>query len=197
MASTTLSPLPLDYFYRAGQPIQRQSELDSRKSYSQFGTDVFLSGTTSPALPDSFSDVQTNAVYLNTGGIANTPSPLIQPTTVIQLSTATFAANYDSAATILLGIFPEGTGFITSIAVARLWHQGTPITRHYAVNDYEFYGQDSWRITPRLTLTYGFAGSLRHHLTKPTDCRCRLASRHRAAVAPIKMLLTGSPTAQN
>jgi hypothetical protein len=37
---------------------------------------------------------------------------------------------------------------------------GTPIKRNYGLNWYEFYGQDSWRIKPNLTVTYGLRWSL-------------------------------------
>jgi hypothetical protein len=36
---------------------------------------------------------------------------------------------------------------------------GAPVKRNYALNWYEFYGQDSWRIKPNLTLTYGLRWS--------------------------------------
>jgi hypothetical protein len=38
--------------------------------------------------------------------------------------------------------------------------QGTAVKRNYGLNSYEFYGQDTWRIKPNLTLTYGLRWSL-------------------------------------
>ena len=38
--------------------------------------------------------------------------------------------------------------------------QGTAVKRNYGLNWYEFYGQDTWRIKPNLTLTYGLRWSL-------------------------------------
>jgi Carboxypeptidase regulatory-like domain len=37
---------------------------------------------------------------------------------------------------------------------------GAPVKRNYGLDWYEFYGQDSWRIKPNLTLTYGVRWSL-------------------------------------
>jgi hypothetical protein len=128
----------------------------------QFGGDLLLIRNNHTSYANSFSDVQTNPVYLNTGGIANTPSPLdpannINPATnkpypSVDLS---FGPNYDAAAGILLGIFAEGDGIYNFARDGTALAQGTPINRRYAVNNYEFFGQDTWRMTPRLTLTYG------------------------------------------
>ncbi|MBS1839293.1 MAG: TonB-dependent receptor [Acidobacteria bacterium] len=128
----------------------------------QFGTDLFLIRNNHISYANSFSDVQTNAVYLNTGGIANTSSPL-DPANNINPATnqpypavdSNFGPNYDSAATIILGIFPEGDGIYNFSRDGSALGQGTPIKRRYAINDYEFFAQDSWRIRPHLTLTYG------------------------------------------
>jgi hypothetical protein len=38
--------------------------------------------------------------------------------------------------------------------------EGTPIKRDWGLYWYEFYGQDSWRVKPNLTLTYGLRWSL-------------------------------------
>jgi hypothetical protein len=135
----------------------------------EFGGDLFLIRNNSIGYQTSFSDVSTNAVYLNTGGIANTPSPLnpainpsglgpCDPSTGVGCFPAVdsnFGPNYDSAATILLGIFAEGDGKYNFAHDGSALQQGTAIKRRYAINDYEFYGQDTWRVTPRLTLTYG------------------------------------------
>src|SRR5271166_3029421 len=76
----------------------------------EFGGDFFLIRNNSSSYADSFSDVQTNPVYLNTGGIANTPSPLDPFNNGYPAVDSNFGPNYDQAAAILLGIFAEGDG---------------------------------------------------------------------------------------
>ena len=121
----------------------------------QFGTDLFLIRDDHISYANSFSDVQTNAVYLNTGGIAGTNSPLDPANNGYPAVDGNFGPNYDSAATILLGIFPEGDGIYNFNRNGTALAQGAAIKRRYAMNDYEFFGQDTWHMTPRLTVTYG------------------------------------------
>ena len=121
----------------------------------EFGTDLFIIRNNHTSYANSFSDVQTNAVYLNTGGIAGTSSPLDPGNNGFPAVDSNFGPNYDSAATIAMGIFPEGDGIYNFARNGGALPQGTPINRRYAINDYEFFGQDTWRINPRMTLTYG------------------------------------------
>jgi hypothetical protein len=128
----------------------------TRKNHTfEFGTDLFFIRTNHTSYLNSFSDVRTNAVYLNTGGIAGTSSPLDPGNNGYPAVDGNFGPNYDSAVTIVMGIFPEGDGHYNFARNGGALAQGTPINRRYAINDYEFYGQDTWRVTPRLTVTYG------------------------------------------
>ena len=56
---------------------------------------------------------------------------------------------------IVMGIFAEGDGHYNFSRNGTAVEQGTPINRRYAINDYEFYGQDAWRLKRNLTVTYG------------------------------------------
>ncbi|HEU5335044.1 MAG TPA: TonB-dependent receptor, partial [Terriglobales bacterium] len=121
----------------------------------QFGGDIFLIRDDHLSYANSFSDVQTNAVYLNTGGIAGTNSPLDPANNGFPAVDGNFGPNYDSATTLLMGIFPEGDGIYNFNRNGSALPQGAAIKRRYAMNDYEFFGQDTWHMTPRFTLTYG------------------------------------------
>jgi hypothetical protein len=137
----------------------------TRKNHTfEFGADFFIIRNDRSSLDDSFSDVQTNPVYLNTGGISgpNNPSPLNPPNNTnpstgqpYAIVNPNFAPNYDGAVAILLGMFAEGDGIYNFNHSGTALAQGAPINRRYAINNYEFYGQDTWRVKPSLTLTYG------------------------------------------
>ena len=123
----------------------------------QFGTDLFLIRSNHISYLNSFSDVQTNVVYLNTGGIANDNSPLDPGSAANGYPKVdhNFGPNYDSATGIVMGILAEGDGIYNFARNGTALPQGQAINRRYAINDYEFFGQDNWRITHRLTVTYG------------------------------------------
>jgi hypothetical protein len=130
----------------------------------QFGGDFFLIRNNRSSYEDSYSDVQTNPVYLSTGGISEpgNASPLNPPNNINPATgnpypavDVSFAPNYDQAIAIVLGLFAEGDGIYNFARNGTALAQGTAINRRYAINNYEFYGQDAWRVTPRLTLTYG------------------------------------------
>jgi hypothetical protein len=121
----------------------------------EFGTDLFFIRDNHISYANSFSDVQTNPVYLNTGGIAGTSSPLDPKNHGYPVIDPNFGPNYDTSIAILLGMFAEGDGVYNFARNGQALPQGQAINRRYAINDYEFYGQDTWHMTPRLTVTYG------------------------------------------
>ncbi len=49
---------------------------------------------------------------------------------------------------------------VTSASQASLLGDGAPVARHFSSNEYEYYLQDAWRVTPKLILTFGLRQSL-------------------------------------
>jgi hypothetical protein len=115
----------------------------------QFGTNIRFIRNERNNFANSFHDALINKAWL----LSNGP---IRPPLLADTST-------DHAMAALLGLVTqvsahynldrEGDSLITL-------PEGAPIKRRYGANEYEFYGQDSWRVKPNLTLTYGLRYSL-------------------------------------
>ena len=90
-------------------------------------------------------------VYLNTGGIAGTSSPLDPGNNGYPAVDSNFGPNYDSAATIVMGILPEGDGIYNfsrnGAALPQGQRRSTAVTPSMTTSSM---GRIRWRVNPRL-----------------------------------------------
>ena len=70
------------------------------------------------------------------------------------------ATQYDRPLLALYGMISDVVANYNLDRNGNVLPQGDPVKRNYGLNWYEFYGQDTWRIKPNLTLTYGLRWSL-------------------------------------
>lgn len=139
-----------------------------------FGTNLFITRDNRVSFAKSFSDASMNLAYLNTTGIictSNLSSPLNPSNNTNPATSQPYpdvdpnfgCSGYDPSAMLLYGILAQGDGFYNYTPAGTALAQGDPVRRRYALNDYEFYGQDAWHVRPSLTFTYG----LRYLLEAP------------------------------
>ncbi len=126
----------------------------------QFGGNVGLVRNPRQSTLDSFSNGLANSAWLNTSGLANTGSPLSPDNGGFAAVDPAFNNSYDFPMMALLGMITEDNGSYNYNKDGSLLAQGAPVQRHFALNWYEMYAQDSWRIKPNLTFTYGLRYSL-------------------------------------
>jgi Carboxypeptidase regulatory-like domain/TonB dependent receptor-like, beta-barrel len=70
------------------------------------------------------------------------------------------ATQYDRPLLALYGMISDVVANYNLDRSGNVLPQGAPVKRNYGLNSYEFYAQDTWRIKPNLTLTYGLRWSL-------------------------------------
>ncbi len=130
-----------------------------------FGANLRLLGNIKSSYLSSFSDAFTNASWLDVSGIANKGTsldpgapqfsgyglPAVDPG---------FNNSWDYPVMALAGIISEVDqryNFTTSGATLP---NGAANNRHFVNREFETYLQDSWRVKPNLTITYGLRWTL-------------------------------------
>jgi hypothetical protein len=117
-------------------------------------------GTTNWTSPIGFSftsstlDPQNSAAHPNL--MINCPGTPCVPGTAPEPLSSTA---YDRPLLALYGMISDVVANYNLDRNGNLLPQGAPVKRNYGLNSYEFYGQDTWRIKPNFTLTYGLRWS--------------------------------------
>ena len=108
----------------------------------------------------SFSDGVTNSSGLDTAGLANKNSPLDPASNGFPAVATAFDNSYDYSTVALLGIVSQLDAAYNYDKTGKALPLNSPVKRRWGADEYEFYFQDSYKIKPTLTLTYGLRYSL-------------------------------------
>lgn len=125
----------------------------------QFGTNVRVIRNQRTSFASSFDSAITNPSFYPGGGTSIT-SPILAAGFNIAGSDITPVQN---AVTALVGRFSQFSANFIFNKDGSLLPAGSPSARTFATEEYDFYTQDSWKIRPNLTLTYG----LRYGISRP------------------------------
>jgi hypothetical protein len=126
----------------------------------QFGGNIGFIRDPRQGFQKSFSTSNDGLGNANPTGFANQSSPLNPVNGGFPGVNPLYNNSYDLPMAALLGMQVSVSAVYNFNKEGTLLPQGTEIDRDFGLNYYEFYGQDSWRIKPNLTLTYGLRYSL-------------------------------------
>jgi hypothetical protein len=124
----------------------------------QFGGNFGIVRDPRSSLEHSFSLGKGATNWMSPTGFANTGSPL-DPANIGLAEPGSVIA-YDYPVLGLMGLVSDIVGNYNYDKQLNVLPKGTPVKRNYGLEWYEFYGQDSWRIKPNLTATFGLRWSL-------------------------------------
>jgi Carboxypeptidase regulatory-like domain len=114
-------------------------------------------GTTNWTSPIGFAGTTSTLDPMNAAAHPNLSVPGSAPGTAPEPVNAT---QYDRPLLALYGMISDVVANYNLDRNGDVLAQGAPVNRNYGLNWYEFYGQDTWRIKPNFTLTYGLRWSL-------------------------------------
>jgi hypothetical protein len=122
-----------------------------------FGSDLRFIDDRRVSNAQSFPDGQMNQGWITRSStIANSNGPFDpQVYGFPAVDFANYGNEYNSALMNIVGTITEGDAVYNYTKTGGTLAIGAPLKRDYRWNEYEFYGQDTWRVSSSLTLTYG------------------------------------------
>lgn len=117
-------------------------------------------GFANTAIHDPNNPLLCGAIGSTTGGSPLDPCHGTDPLTNLPYPEPASTPQFDYPIMGLLGMVSDVVANYNYDKSGNVLDPGVPVQRKYGLNWYEFYGQDSWRVKPNLTITYGLRWSL-------------------------------------
>src|SRR6201991_4553077 len=124
----------------------------------QFGTNMRFISNVRSSFANAYDNAITNPSFYIGGGA--TISNLVNAFSPIG---AGFASAVQNSTTALIGRLSQYSALFTYNQDGTILPSGSPADRDFRANEYDVYGQDTWKVSPTLTLTYG----LRYGISTP------------------------------
>lgn len=121
-----------------------------------FGTNLRVIHDARVSTANSFPSASINTGWLGpSSAVANTGEPLDPAASGYPAVDPSGGFVYDSAIMDLVGVVPEGDAIYNYNKNGDALALGAPVQREYHWNEWDFYGQDTWRLRKSLTVTLG------------------------------------------
>ena len=134
----------------------------------QFGTQIQIIRSPRQSFNGTHSFGSANPGWLDTTGFAGKSGSPLNPANNINPATGQpypgvdngFSNSYDFPLTALLGLVPQVSAVYNFQRDGSAAPDGSPLKRNFAIDSYEFYIQDTWKVKPTFTVTLGLRYSL-------------------------------------
>jgi hypothetical protein len=128
----------------------------------QFGGNIGILRNPQSNNTNSFSSASDNPSWLDTAGMANSGAPghFDPGFEGFPAVDSGFNNNYDYPMGALIGMIPQVNAQYNFTRSGAALGDTIPVSRRFAADTWEMYAQDSWKVKPNLTVTFGLRYSL-------------------------------------